>query len=213
MIRKLLPLFFLVVLSCQTQGSGTTAQVTPEQSLRNDLQALDTATFAGGCFWCIEASFEQIEGVIEAVSGYSGGEKATATYQQTSSGKTMHAEAVQVYFDPSVISYETLLDVFFTAHDPTQLNRQGPDVGPQYRSEIFYHTNEQKTLAEEKMKALAPTLSKPIATKLSALKAFYMAEDYHQDYEKHHPDNPYVKNVSKPKIEKVAKKFKHLLKN
>lgn len=204
----------IFLLSCQTQGndgsSGTEASV--EKEVIN-YQNLDTATFAGGCFWCVEASFEQIKGVAEAVSGYSGGTKATADYRLVSSGQTGHAEAVQVFYDPSIIDYETLLDIFFTAHDPTQLNRQGPDIGPQYRSEIFYHNEEQKELAEKKMKQLANDFSSPIATKLSKLDVFYDAEDYHQDYEEKHPNNGYIVNVSRPKIEKVAKKFKSLLKS
>lgn len=204
-------LLVLFLLSCQTQGSKS-----PEKQSKDvtyDLQQLDTATFAGGCFWCIEASFEQIKGVVEAVSGYSGGKAKTADYRAVSSGLTNHAEAVQVYFDPSVVSFETLLDIFFVAHDPTQLNRQGPDVGTQYRSEIFYHNEEQRKLSEAKMKELAPSFDRPVVTKLSKLEAFYAAEDYHQDYEKNHPNNGYIINVSRPKIEKVAKKFKNLLKD
>ncbi|MEQ6167187.1 MULTISPECIES: peptide-methionine (S)-S-oxide reductase MsrA [unclassified Ekhidna] len=202
----------LFFFSCQTQGnnSDNTKKAAAEQV---NYQKLDTATFAGGCFWCVEASFEQIKGVAEAVSGYAGGKKSTADYRLVSSGRTGHAEAVQVYYDPSVIDYETLLEIFFTAHDPTQLNRQGPDVGTQYRSEIFYHNDEQKKLAEAKMEELAPEFSDPIVTRLSRLEAFYMAEEYHQDYEEKHPNNSYIVNVSRPKIEKVAKKFKDRLKN
>lgn len=205
----------IFLLSCQSQGNGREAVDVPESSNTQPIatQELDTATFAGGCFWCVEASFEQIEGVVEAVSGYSGGEAATANYGLVSAGRTNHAEAVQVYFDPSVIDYETLLDIFFTAHDPTQVNRQGPDVGRQYRSEIFYHDEGQRKLAQAKMEALASDFSKPIATKLSKLEGFYAAEDYHQDYEVNHPNNPYIRNVSRPKIEKVAKKFKDRLKS
>ncbi|WP_436517857.1 peptide-methionine (S)-S-oxide reductase MsrA [Ekhidna sp. To15] len=204
----------MFLLSCQSQGNeGNNSIDTDSEIEAIDYQKLDTATFAGGCFWCVEASFEQIRGVAEAVSGYSGGRKATADYRMVSSGGTTHAEAVQVYYDPSIISYETLLEIFFTAHDPTQLNRQGPDVGPQYRSEIFYHNASQKQLAEAKMKELAPEFSTPIVTKLSKLDAFYMAEDYHQDYEEKHPNNGYIVNVSRPKIEKVARKFKDLLKS
>ena len=117
---------------------------------------LDTATFAGGCFWCIEASFEQIEGVIEAVSGYAGGTKNNARYDLVSSGKTAHAEAVQIYYDPNKISFEILLDILFTAHDPTQLNRQGPDVGKQYRSVVFYHNGSQKKIVNQKIKDISP---------------------------------------------------------
>lgn len=204
----------IFLFSCQSQGTenGKSSDNKAEE-VAIDYQKLDTATFAGGCFWCVEASFEQIRGVAEAVSGYSGGTKATADYRLVSSGQTGHAEAVQVYYDPSIISYETLLEIFFTAHDPTQLDRQGPDVGPQYRSEIFYHNEAQKLLAEAKIKELEPEFSRPIVTKLSQLDAFYMAEDYHQDYEENHPNNGYIVNVSRPKIEKVAKKFKDLLKN
>lgn len=201
----------IFLFSCQTQGNNGDNSKPIVQEI--DIQKLDTATFAGGCFWCVEASFEQIQGVAEAVSGYSGGDASNANYQLVSSGRTNHAEAVQVYYDPSIISYETLLEIFFTAHDPTQLNRQGPDVGRQYRSEIFYHNDEQKLLAEAKMEELAPDFSKPIVTKLSELKGFYKAEEYHQDYEVNHPENPYIRNVSRPKIEKVAKKFKDILKS
>lgn len=200
----------LLLFSCQTQGNSSNDSKATAQEI--DWQKLDTATFAGGCFWCVEASFEQIRGVAEAVSGYSGGEESNANYQLVSSGRTDHAEAVQVYYDPSIISYETLLEIFFTAHDPTQLNRQGPDVGRQYRSEIFYHNEEQKRMAEAKMEELGPDFSSPIVTRLSKLDSFYKAEEYHQDYEVNHPDNPYIRNVSRPKIEKVAKRFKDRLK-
>ena len=203
--------FFL--LSCQSQGSkNIPSKVDPETTIV-DYQKLDTATFAGGCFWCVEASFEQIKGVISAVSGYSGGEAKSANYKKVSYGLTNHAEAVQVYFDPEVIDFETLLDIFFTAHDPTQLNRQGPDVGSQYRSEIFYHNEEQKKLSEKKMKELASSFSAPIVTKLSKLDAFYDAEDYHQDFEEKNPNQGYIVAVSRPKINKVKKKFSHLLKD
>ncbi len=215
-MKNILIIVGLFLLSCQTQGNGKAeTELTDDTKPKKealDYQKLDTATFAGGCFWCVEASFEQIEGVAEAVSGYAGGKKETADYRMVSSGRTEHAEAVQVYFDPSTIDYETLLEIFFTAHDPTQLNRQGPDVGPQYRSEIFYHDNNQKKLAEAKMKELAPSFSKRIVTEVSELKAFYDAEEYHQDYERKHPNNSYIVNVSKPKIDKVAKKFKDRLK-
>lgn len=202
----------LLLLSCQTQGNSAEVENNVKENTAIDYQRLDTATFAGGCFWCVEASFEQIKGVVEAVSGYSGGKKGTADYRLVSSGLTNHAEAVQVYFDPSIISYETLLDIFFTAHDPTQVDRQGPDVGSQYRSEIFYHNDEQLALAKAKIKELTSTFPSPIATKISKLDAFYMAEEYHQDYEVNHPNNGYIVNVSRPKIEKVAKKFKAILK-
>ena len=201
----------IFLLSCQTQGNENKEKKAVTQEV--NYQKSDTATFAGGCFWCVEASFEQIQGVVEAVSGYAGGKKSNADYRLVSSGRTGHAEAVQVYYDPSVINYETLLEIFFTAHDPTQLDRQGPDVGPQYRSEIFYHDEDQKKLAEAKMKEFEPEFSDPIVTKLSELEDFFKAEKYHQNYEVNHPDNSYIRNVSRPKIEKVAKKFKDILKS
>ncbi len=203
----------LVLFSCQMQGNEKEEKELKNEVINYQKLKLDTATFGGGCFWCIEASFEQIKGVVEAVSGYAGGKKETADYQMVGSGRTNHAEVVQVYFDPSVINYETLLDIFFTAHDPTQLNRQGPDVGTQYRSEIFYHNDEQKKLSDAKMEELAPSFSNRMVTKVSKLEAFYKAEEYHQNYEEKHPYNGYIVNVSKPKIEKVARKFKERLKS
>ena len=201
----------IAVFSCQSHGNRSEAS-NGDEALAIAVQKLDTATFAGGCFWCVEASFEQIRGVAEAISGYAGGDKSTADYSLVSSGRTKHAEAVQVYYDPSVIDYATLLDIFFTAHDPTQLNRQGPDVGTQYRSEIFYHNAEQKKLAEAKIDEIGPDYRTRVVTVVSELEGFYVAEEYHQDYEKKHPNNSYIRNVSKPKIDKVAKKFKARLK-
>lgn len=179
-----------------------------------DYSKLDTATFAGGCFWCVEAAFEQIKGVEEAVSGYAGGKEREPSYQEVSNGRTGHTETVQIYYDPEIINYRTLLEIFFTAHDPTQLNRQGPDIGEQYRSSVFYHNEEQKRLAQEGMRAVDASgeYSKKVVTELVPYTEFWIAEDYHQDYEKHHPNDPYIQKVSKPKIDKVAQKFAHLLK-
>jgi len=199
----------ILLFSCQSQGSKPAADTVPIV----DYQNLETATFAGGCFWCVEASFEQIKGVASAVSGYSGGKKNTADYRLVSSGKTKHFEAVQVFYDPAVIDYSTLLDIFFTTHDPTQTNGQGNDIGPQYRSAIFYHNDEQKKLAEAKIKELTSEFSRPIDTQLIVFDKFYDAEEYHQDYEVKNPNNPYILAVSKPKIDKVAKKFKAILKD
>ena len=202
----------ILSLSCVSNASEPKNQESSiPQAFSRDLK-LDTATFAAGCFWCIEASFEQIDGVIEAISGYSGGTKNNAQYNLVSSGKTAHAEAVQIYYDPNKISYETLLDILFTAHDPTQLNRQGPDVGKQYRSVIFYHDQSQKITASQKIKDISLAFVNPIVTLVEPLIAFYPAEEYHQDYEKKNPNQPYVLNVSKPKIDLVARKFKGLLK-
>ncbi|NMM47467.1 peptide-methionine (S)-S-oxide reductase MsrA [Marinigracilibium pacificum] len=203
-----------LIFSCNSEAQNHESGKKYDLSKIED-QKLDTATFAGGCFWCIEASFEQIKGVYEAVSGYSGGQSKNPTYREVSYGKTDHAETVEIYFDPTQISYETLLDIFFTAHDPTQLNRQGPDVGKQYRSAIFYHNKNQKQLAEKAIKEIDKSGtygSKPVVTQLNPYDKFWKAEDYHQDYEMHHPNDPYIKNVSRPKIDKVRKKFANLLK-
>lgn len=203
----------LILINCKTpdksNNSGTTAEVS---GFEQDYSAYDTATFAGGCFWCVEASFDQIKGIAEAVSGYAGGTKENANYKLVSAGKTEHAETVQIYYDPNVIDYETLLDIFFTAHDPTQINRQGPDVGYQYRTAIFYHNEKQKALAEAKIEEIRPKYENPIATELNEYTDFYLAEEYHQDYEEKHPFDPYIMNVSRPKINKVKKEFMELLK-
>ncbi len=213
---KLIPFTFLLglifSLSCVSNASEPTNQESDILQALSRGQKLDTATFAAGCFWCIEASFEQIEGVIEAISGYVGGTKNNAQYDLVSSGKTAHAEAVQIYYDPNKISYETLLDILFTAHDPTQLNRQGPDVGKQYRSVVFYHNQIQKIIVSQKIKDISRVFVNPIVTLVEPLIAFYPAEEYHQDYEKKNPNQPYILNVSKPKIDLVARKFKALLK-
>ncbi len=200
-----------IVLACNGQVRSNQSSY---QKPALDFNKLDTATFAGGCFWCVEASFEQIKGVAEAVSGYAGGKEKSPTYNQVSQGLTGHAETVEIYYDPNTIDYETLLDIFFTAHDPTQLNRQGPDVGKQYRSVIFFHNEKQQKLARSKIRELNESgeYTKEIVTHLVPYSKFWVAEDYHQDYERHHPDNPYIVSVSRPKIEKVAKKFSHLLK-
>jgi len=205
---------FLLILACAA-NSKEEIKDKEEKQLTTEITtaaAVDTAYFAGGCFWCVEASFDQIEGVIEAISGYSGGTQVNPTYKEVSYGNTDHAEAVMVIYNPEKISFDVLLDIFFTAHDPTQLNRQGPDVGKQYRSAIFYTTKNEKKLAEDKMKSLADGYADPIVTQLKSFDFFHAAEDYHQDFEKKNSENRYIQNVSKPKIEKVAEKFKNRLK-
>ena len=149
-----------------------------------DYSAYKVATFAGGCFWCTEASFERINGVVDVISGYSGGKESYPTYKEVSYGRTTHAEAIQVYYDPAVINFDKLLDVFFVAHDPTTLNRQGPDKGPHYRSAIYYHNDTQKDLIDKKIKDLtaANAFRNPIVTEVAAYEEFWTAEAYHQDY-------------------------------
>ncbi len=169
-----------------------------------------TAVFAGGCFWGVEAVFEHVKGVKSVVSGYSGGTKATANYELVSSGETGHAEAVKVVFDPAKVTYQQLLYVFFAvAHDPTQLNFQGPDHGPQYRSAIFYANDDQKNLAKAFIAAIdsSEALSAPVVTTLEPLKAFYDAEEYHQDYMKKNPNDRYIVVHDKPKVEALKAKF------
>ena len=174
-----------------------------------------TAVLAGGCFWCVEAVFQQIEGVEKVVSGYSGGDAASAHYEIVSTGKTGQAESVQVTYDPQKISYGQLLKVFFdVAHDPTQLNRQGPDTGPQYRSVIFYSNPEQKEIAEAYIKKLdqAKVFRSPIVTQVVELKNFYPAEAHHQNFCRRNPMNPYVMGVAMPKVDKVKTKVPELAK-
>jgi peptide-methionine (S)-S-oxide reductase len=169
-----------------------------------------TAILAGGCFWCTEAVFEIMEGVEDVISGYSGDTKETAKYDVVSTGRTKHAEAILITFDASKTSYGQLLKIFFAvAHDPTSLNRQGADVGPQYRSAIFYTNAEQKQVAEAYIKQLteARVFGKPIVTEVAALDKFYTAEGYHQDYAVRNPANRYIVNVSDPKVEKLKKLF------
>lgn len=176
-------------------------------------QKMQTAVFAGGCFWGIEAVFEHLQGVRDVRSGYSGGGSASANYDLVSNGDTGHAEAVKVTFDPTKISYQKLLEVFFTvAHDPTQLNRQGPDVGSQYRSVVFYANEEQKAASQAEITELTKTnrYSRPIVTQVVPLKKFYDAESYHQDYMKNNPDQPYIVQHDKPKIEDLKIKFPDL---
>ncbi len=173
-----------------------------------DGQTSAEAVLAGGCFWCTEAVFEGVPGVTDVVSGYAGGSKEDATYQKVSAGETGHAEAIRVRYDPAKVSFGQLLKVFFaTAHNPTQLNRQGPDVGRQYRSAIFFADDEQKRIAEAYIKQLtdAKVFQQPIVTTLEKLDAFYPAEDYHQDYAQQNPDNSYVRQNVPQKVKKRDK--------
>jgi peptide-methionine (S)-S-oxide reductase len=169
----------------------------------------EVATLGGGCFWCTEAVFSMVKGVETVESGYSGGSIPNPTYEQVSTGSTGHAEVVQITFDPSVISFREILEIFFISHDPATLNRQGPDVGTQYRSVIFYHNNEQKATAEKTIASLDEEgiWDKPIVTKLEPFKAFYKAEDYHNNYYKQHQNEPYCRIIITPKIIKLQQQF------
>jgi peptide-methionine (S)-S-oxide reductase len=174
----------------------------------------DTATFATGCFWCTEAIFQELKGVLKAVSGYSGGTVANPSYEEVCTGTTGHAECLQIIYDPKVISYDELLEVFWESHDPTSLNRQGNDVGTQYRSAIFYHNPEQKQKAEHYKSELdkSGAYNKPIVTEITPFKTFYPAENYHQNYYNLHGSQPYCTFVIRPKVEKFEKVFKNKLK-
>ena len=174
----------------------------------------ETAVFAGGCFWCTEAAFAQLKGVSDVTSGYAGGEASTANYQAVCGGDTDHAEVIRVTYDPGVIRYDTLLDVFFDAHDPTQLNRQGGDMGTQYRSAIFYANDAQKQAAAAKIKELTDKKAFPrsIVTQLEPLEAFYPAEAYHQDYADKNPNQPYIQGHAIPQACKVRTKHPGLVK-
>lgn len=174
----------------------------------------ETATLAGGCFWCLEAVFDELKGVDSVESGYSGGHVPNPSYRAVCTGTTGHAEAVQIVYDPQVISYEDVLKVFFSIHDPTTLNRQGADVGPQYRSAIFYHDEAQKAAAEKVIREIteAGIWDRPIVTEISPLKDFYRAEDYHQEYFANNPYQPYCMAIVAPKVLKFRKHFVDMLK-
>ena len=174
----------------------------------------EVATLGGGCFWCLEPVFDGLRGVERVVSGYSGGDVPNPTYQQVCTGRTGHAEVVQITFDPEIISFRELLEVFFTIHDPTTPDRQGADVGPQYRSAIFYHTPDQTALAEDVIAELnaAGIWDAPIVTEVTAFSEFYPAEDYHQEYYARNPSQPYCRIVIAPKVAKARQKYFQKLK-
>ena len=180
----------------------------------NQNTPLEVATLAGGCFWCIEAVFREVEGVESVISGYTGGKTANPTYQRVCSDNTGHAEAVQVTFDTAKISYREILEIFFSVHDPTTLNRQGADTGTQYRSAIFYHSEQQKAIAEQLIGELdkARLFKNPIVTKINPLDKFYPAEDYHREYFSQHPEQAYCQMVISPKVNKFRKQWAKRLK-
>ncbi|NNJ88575.1 MAG: peptide-methionine (S)-S-oxide reductase MsrA [Eudoraea sp.] len=214
----LFALITLVTVGCQTKAKTPEKVNKPmaqaEKLSDTELQQYETAYFASGCFWCVEAIYESVKGVKEAVSGYAGGTEENPTYEQVSYGKTTHAEAVEVYYDPNEISFFELVQVFFGSHDPTTLNRQGPDRGPQYRSIAFYKNDEQKQIIEEYMKALdeSEVYGQPIVTEIEPFTIFWKAEEYHQDYERKHPNNSYITNVSVPRLNRFKQNFASYLK-
>ena len=206
----LLPLAFFSLISCAQQSESEDI----DKPKQEQLDSLQTAYFASGCFWCVEAVFESVDGVAEAVSGYAGGDKPNPTYQIVSSGNSRHAETVKVYYDSSKVSFETLVEVFFNSHDPSTKDAQGPDHGPQYRSIAFYENENEEAIIRKKIAAYreAETFSR-ITTEVTELDVFYEAEDYHQDYERLHPNQGYIKSVSIPRLNKFKKKMPWVLKD
>ncbi|REG90055.1 peptide-methionine (S)-S-oxide reductase MsrA [Winogradskyella sediminis] len=204
-----------LVFSCHNQ-----AQVNPKQQAIIDAEPVVVpfkdgkakAYFASGCFWCVEAVYESVKGVEEVISGYSGGFTEKPTYEASNTGKTGHAEAVEVIYNPKIISFSELVDVYFGSQNPTQVNGQGPDHGSQYRSIIFYQNDEQKKIIEDKKAALAQALNATIAAEVYPFQKFWIAEDYHQNYERLHPNQSYIRNVSIPRLNKFKAKFPGLLK-
>ena len=180
----------------------------------NDIKMMEIATLANGCFWCTEAIFARIKGVKSVLPGYSGGKVENPSYDQVCTGITGHAEAAQIQFDPMVISFEKLLEVFWHTHDPTTLNRQGNDIGTQYRSAIFYHNYNQREIAEKSKREIQDKgiFKDPIVTEITQFKKFYVAEDYHKKYYEHHLNDPYCRFVIDPKIQKLLKQYRNELK-
>ena len=214
-MRKLsLTLFVLLLAACGEKPGPKEAAVpmTPPQESKTPAPAsgkVETATLGAGCFWCVEAVFQEVKGVISVESGYAGGEKANPTYEEICTGSTGHAEVCQIKFDPEVLTFKSVLEVFWKTHDPTTLNRQGNDHGTQYRSVVFYHSEEQKALAEKYKKDLdaSGAWPRPLVTEISAAPKFWIAEPYHQNYFRQHPNQGYCAFVIAPKMEKFRKVF------
>ncbi|MFN2261489.1 MAG: peptide-methionine (S)-S-oxide reductase MsrA [Psychroflexus sp.] len=205
-----LPLFILLNFSCsEAQNQKAKSEIKSENY---DNQKYERAYFASGCFWCVETIYESLKGVEEVFSGYSGGHTKNPTYESSNTGKTGHAEAVEIIYNPEVISFSTLVDVYFGSQNVTQQNGQGPDIGSQYRSIIFYRNQKEKEIIDEKIKSLSKKYNKPIAAEVKEFNIFWMAEEYHQDYKKHNPNNRYIQGVSVPRFKRFKTKFPDLLK-
>jgi peptide-methionine (S)-S-oxide reductase len=215
-MKKMIGLLTLITISCQSKEKGKEQLISEiKEPVKMEVEkGLEVATFGGGCFWCTEAIFLELYGVKKVESGYTGGTTANPTYEEVSSGTTGHAEATQITFDPNKISFGELLEIFFATHDPTTLNRQGADVGTQYRSEVFYHNDEQKKITEDYIQVLNSqnTFGKPVVTKVSPAPKFYVAEDYHQNYYARNKEKSYCSYVITPKVEKVRKQYSAKLK-
>ncbi|HKJ48279.1 MAG TPA: peptide-methionine (S)-S-oxide reductase MsrA [Christiangramia sp.] len=212
----LLNFLSLIFLACGNQvkeTNSTQKELANAEPVEVPVQnGMKKAYFASGCFWCVEAVYESVQGVDEAISGYSGGHTKNPTYESSNTGRTGHAEAVEVIYDPEVVSFKTLVEVYFGSQNPTQVNGQGPDRGSQYRSIIFYQNDEQKNIIEEVKAKIAKNYQDPIAAEIMPFQKFWKAEDYHQDYEKNNPNNPYIRNVSIPRFNRFKSKFPDILK-
>mgnify|MGYP001100006065 CR=1 FL=1 len=204
-----------ILFSCKNNAQVNTKQQAVIQAEPIEV-ALENgkakAYFASGCFWCVEAVFESVNGVDESISGYAGGHTENPTYEDSNTGTTGHAETVEIIYDPEMVSFATLVDVYFASQNPTQVNGQGPDKGSQYRSIIFYQNEEQKQIILSKKKALAEKLQKPVAAEVYPFQKFWIAEDYHQNYERLHPENRYIQGVSIPRLKKFQAKMPEVLK-
>ncbi|MBW6497597.1 MAG: peptide-methionine (S)-S-oxide reductase MsrA [Bacteroidales bacterium] len=207
-------IFSLLAGGCSQNSIHSNTTEDMSELNHHNTALLETATFGSGCFWCTEAVFQRVQGVHSVVSGYSGGKISNPTYREVTSGMTGHAEVIQIRFNPEEVSYLQLLEIFFKTHDPTTLNRQGADVGTQYRSVIFYHSQQQKELAEKAKEALdkEKIWNDPIVTEITEFKAFYKAEDYHQNYFANNPNQAYCQFVIVPKLKKMEKLFQDMLK-
>ena len=204
----------LSLVSCQTKKPNAKQDaIINAKAIEVPLQdGLAKAYFASGCFWCVEAVYESVNGVTEVINGYAGGYTENPTYQLSNTGRTGHAEAVEVLYDPTIVSFSTLLEVYFGSQDVTQIDGQGPDNGSQYRSIIFYQNQDQKDEIINKIKQLTKELNVNIAAEVYPFLKFWKGEDYHQNYERLHPNNSYIRNISIPRLRKFQQKFKHLLK-
>lgn len=222
---KVLNLIFLCsslcfFLACQTANTDNSVPTAKASTNVNPVQTQATkeghakAYFASGCFWCVEAVYESVKGVKESISGYAGGHTENPTYESSNTGKTGHAEAVEIIYDPEVVDFATLVDVYFGSQNITQVNGQGPDRGSQYRSIIFYQNETEKKIIDDKVAALNKELApKKVAAEVMPYTTFWVGEEYHQNYERLHPDNPYIRGVSVPRLKKFQAKFPHLVKD
>jgi peptide-methionine (S)-S-oxide reductase len=218
-VIKLLSILSITLFfaACQTTNSDSAKQAAIKNAepvqVKPTKDGFEKAYFASGCFWCVEAIYESVRGVHESISGYSGGHTKNPTYESSNTGLTGHAEAVEIIYDPKVVDFATLVDVYFGSQNITQVNGQGPDRGSQYRSIIFFQNEAQKQIIDEKIAAInAEIAPEKVAAEVLPFQKFWVAEDYHQDYEKLHPENPYIQNISIPRLKRFQAKFPHLLK-